>query len=102
MPLATGEETLLVLPGFDVKLLEKQGRLVDNIAWMKGVKNLPEMIKLLKDSGGFSEKSQLLIAKRCSLHDEELWKGEIQNALDLKFPEDYFATIMVRRRPSDA
>ena len=102
MPLATGEETLLVLPGFDMELLEKQSHLVENIAWMKGVKNLPEMIKLLKDSGGFSDKSQILIAKRCSLHDEDLWKGEIQSALDLKVPEDYFATIIVRRRPSDA
>lgn len=102
MPLATGEETLLVLPGFDMELLEKQIHLVENIAWMKGVKKLPEIIKLLKDSGRFSDKSQILIAKRCSLYDEELWKGEIQSALHLKLPEDYFATIIVRRRPSDA
>ncbi len=102
VPLATGEETLLILPGFEMELLEEQSRLVDNIAWMKGVKNLPEMIKLLKDSGRFSDKSQILIAKRCSLYDEELWKGEMQSALHLKVPEDYFATIIVRRRPSDA
>jgi precorrin-2/cobalt-factor-2 C20-methyltransferase len=102
MPLASGEETLLVLPEFDTELLEKQSRVVDNIAWMKGVKNLPEIIKLLKDSGRFSDKSQILIAKRCSFYNEELWKGEIQTALHLKLPKDYFATIMVKRRPSDA
>jgi len=102
MPLATGEETLLVLPGFDMELFVKQSRLVENIAWMKGVKNFPEMIKLLKDSGRFSDKSQILIAKRCSLYDEELWKGKIRSALHLKLPDDYFATVIVRRKPSDA
>jgi len=102
IPLAFGEETLLIMPKFDIDLLKEQSRLVDNIVWMKGVKRLPETIKILKESARFSDKSQILIAKRCSFSDEELWKGEIRGALHLKLAEDYFATMMVRRRPSDS
>jgi precorrin-2 methylase len=69
---------------------------------MKGVRNLPQTIKLLKDSSRFSDKSQILIAKRCSLPDEDLWKGEIHDAFHLKLQEDYFASVIVRRSPSDA
>lgn len=102
IPLASGEETLLIMPRFDLELLKEESRLVDNIVWMKGVRNIPETIKLLKDSSRFSDKSQILIAKRCSFSDEELWKGDIRDALHLKLQEDYFATMIVRRRPSDA
>jgi precorrin-2/cobalt-factor-2 C20-methyltransferase len=102
IPLASGDETLLIMPRFDLDLLKEQCRLVDNIVWMKGVRNLPETIKLLKDSSRFSDKSQILIAKRCSFPDEELWKGEIHDILDLKLQEDYFATMIAKRRPSDA
>jgi precorrin-2/cobalt-factor-2 C20-methyltransferase len=102
IPLALGEETLLIMPSFDLDLLKEQSRLVDNIVWMKGVRNLPETIRLLKDSSRFSDKSQIVIAKRCSFPDEELWKGDINEALHLKLEEDYFSTMIVRRRPSDA
>jgi precorrin-2/cobalt-factor-2 C20-methyltransferase len=102
IPLASGEETLLITPRFDSQLLKEQSRIVDNIVWMKGVRNLPETVTLLKESSGFSDKSQLLVAKRCSLHDEELWKGNIRDALRVKLPEDYFSTVIIRRRPSDA
>jgi precorrin-2/cobalt-factor-2 C20-methyltransferase len=102
VPLASGEETLLITPRFDLELLKEQSRLVDNIVWMKGVRNLTGTIKLLKDSSRFSDKSQILIAKRCSFPDEELWKGEIHDVLSLNLPEDYFATMIVRRSSSDA
>ncbi len=102
IPLAFGEETLLIMPSFDSDLLKEQSRLVDNIVWIKGIKKLPEAIKILHESARFSEKSQILIAKRCSFSDEEIWRGNVQDALILKLPEDYFAMMMVRRRPSDA
>jgi precorrin-2/cobalt-factor-2 C20-methyltransferase len=101
MPLASGEETLLIMPRFDLKLLKEESHLVDNIVWMKGVRNLPETIKLLVDSSRFSDKSQILIAKRCSFPNERLWKGHIHDALHLKLQEDYFATMIVKRKPSD-
>lgn len=102
IPLASGEETLLITPKFDLELLKDQSRLVDNIVWMKGVKNLPETIKLLRGSSRFTNKSQILIAKRCSFSDEKLWKGDMEDVLHLELEEDYFATMIVRRRPSDA
>jgi precorrin-2/cobalt-factor-2 C20-methyltransferase len=101
IPLASGEETLLIMPRFDLELMKEESRLVDNIVWMKGVRNLPEAIKLLTDSPRFSDKSQILIAKRCSFPDEELWKGDMRDLLQLKLQQDYFATMIVRRRPSD-
>jgi len=100
IPLASGEETLLIIPRFDLDRLKEQSRLVDNIVWMKGVRNFPEMIKVLKDSSRFSDKSQVLIARRCSLPDEELWIGDIDDALDSKLLEDYFVTTIVRRAAS--
>ena len=102
IPLATGEETLLITPTFDSELLKEQSHLVDNIVWMKGVRNLLKTVTLLKDTSRFSDKSQILVAKRCSLPDEELWKGNIRDALNVKLPEDYLSTVIVRRRPSDA
>ncbi len=102
MPLASGEETVLIMSRFDMELLKEQGHLVDNIVCMKAVSNFPETIKCLKASAGFSDKSQILIAKRCSFSDEELWKGKILDALNLKLSEDYFAMMIVRRKPSDA
>jgi precorrin-2/cobalt-factor-2 C20-methyltransferase len=102
VPLALGEETLLIVPTFDLTLLREQSRVVDNIVMMKGLRNLPETMQLLKDSSRFSDKSQVLIANRCSFPDEELWKGEIQEALHLNLRDDYFSTMIVRRRPSDA
>jgi precorrin-2/cobalt-factor-2 C20-methyltransferase len=102
IPLAFGEETLLIMPRLDMGLLKEQSRLVDNIVWMKGIKSLPETFKILKESARFSDNSQIVIAKRCSFLDEELWKGRIGDALYLKLAEDYFTTMMVRRRPSDA
>ena len=102
IPLASGEETLLIMPKFDLELLKEQSRLVDNIVWVKGVRNLAETIKFLKDSARFSDKSQILIARRCSFRDEELWLGDLQDALHVKFQEDYFATTIIRRRPIDA
>jgi len=102
LPLASGEESLLILPGFDLTLLKEQSRLVDNIVWMKGVRDYSETVKLLKASSKFSDKSQVLIARRCSLSDEQLWKGEIQNIVHAKLVEDYFATTIIKREPSDA
>lgn len=103
LPLASGDESLLILPGFDPALLKEQSRLVDNIVWMKGVRNYLETTKLLKAaSSKFSDKSQVLIAKRCSLPDEQLWKGDIQDVAHAKLLEDYFATTIIKRRPSDA
>ncbi len=101
MPLASGEETLLIMPKFDMELLKEESRLVDNIAWMKGVRNLPETIRLLTSSSRFSDRSQILIAKKCSFPDEELWTGNARDALNLKLQENYFATMIARRRPSD-
>jgi len=101
MPLASGDETLLIMPRFDLELLKEESRLVDNIVWMKGVRNLAETIKLLTNSSRFSDKSQILIAKRCSFPEEELWKGDMHDALQSKLQEDYFATVIVRRKPSD-
>jgi len=102
LPLASGDESLLILPRFDSALLKEQSRLADNIVWMKGVKNHPETVKLLKASSKFSDKSQVLIAKRCSFSDEQVWKGDIQDVVQAKTMEDYFATTIVKRRPSDA
>jgi precorrin-2/cobalt-factor-2 C20-methyltransferase len=102
IPLAFGEETLLIMPRSDMDLLKEESRLVDNIVWMKGVKRLPEIVSILKESGRFSDESQIVIAKRCSFSDEEEWKGRIRDAPHLKLAEDYFATMIVRRRPSDA
>jgi len=103
IPLASGEETLLIMPKFDLDLLKEQSRLVDNIVWVKGVRNLAETVKFLKDSARFSDKSQILIARRCSLPDEKLWIGSLGEALEPKFQDsDYFATTVVRRRSSDA
>jgi len=101
IPLASGDETLLIMPRFDLELLKEESRLVDNIVWMKGVRNLAETIKLLTNSSRFSDKSQILIAKRCSFPEEELWKGDMHDALQSKLQEDYFATVIVRRKPSD-
>jgi precorrin-2/cobalt-factor-2 C20-methyltransferase len=102
MPLASGEETVLIMPTFDSNLLREESRLVDNIVWMKGVSNLIEPVKLLKDSTRFSDKSQVLVGKKCSLPDEELWKGEIGDVSRVKLTDDYFSTVIVRRRSSDA
>jgi precorrin-2/cobalt-factor-2 C20-methyltransferase len=101
IPLASGDETLLIMPRFDLELLKEESRLVDNIVWMKGVRNLAETIKLLTNSSRFSDKSQILIAKRCSFPEEELWKGDMHDVLQSKLQEDYFATVIVRRKPSD-
>ena len=102
VPLAFGEETLLITPRLDMDMLKQESRLVDNIVWMKGIRKLPETIKILKKSARFTDKSQIVIAKRCSFSDEELWKGEIGNANTSKLIQDYFATMMIRRRPSYA
>jgi precorrin-2/cobalt-factor-2 C20-methyltransferase len=102
IPLAFGEETLLITPRSDMELLKEEGRLVDNIVWMKGVKRLPEIVNILKQSAGFSDESQIVIAKRCGFSDEQLWKGKPRDALHLKLAEDYFTMMMARRRPSDA
>jgi len=102
IPLAFGEEALLIMPRLDLNLLKEQSRLVDNIVWMKGVKNVPETANILKQSARFSDESQVIIAKRCTLPGEELWKGEIRDASLLKLPEDYFAMMVVRRKSSDA
>lgn len=102
VPLAFGEETLLITPRLDMSMLKEESRLVDNIVWMKGIRKLPQTIKTLKKSGRFTDKSQIVIAKRCSFSDEELWKGEIGNANTLNMMHDYFATLMIRRRPSYA
>ena len=101
IPLASGEETVLIMPKFDLDLLKEQSRLVDTIVWVKGARNFADAVKFLKDSARFSDKSQILIARRCSLPDEKLWKGNLEEALHIKFQEDYFATTIVRRRPSD-
>jgi precorrin-2/cobalt-factor-2 C20-methyltransferase len=102
IPLAFGEETLLILPRLDLNLLKEQSRIVDNIVWMKGVKSIPETVNILKQSARFSDESQVVIAKRCALTGEELWKGKVRDASHLKLPEDYFAMMVVRRNSSDA
>jgi precorrin-2/cobalt-factor-2 C20-methyltransferase len=101
VPLAFGEETLLITPRSDTDLLKEGTRLVDNIVWMKGVKRLPEVVNILKKSARFSDRSQIVIAKRCSFSDEELWIGRVRDALDSRLAEDYFAMMMLRRRSSD-
>lgn len=102
MPLALGEESLLIMPEFEEDLVKGMVGLIDNIVCMKGIKKLPQILKVLKESAGFSDKSQVLIAKRCSFIDEEIWKGEMKNALQLQLSEDYLAMLIVRRRPNGA
>jgi len=98
MPLAFGKESLLIMSEFDEDLVRGTSRLVDNVVCMKCVKRVPEILKILKESDSFSDKSQVLIAKRYSFADEEIWEGKLGDALQLKLPEDYFAVMIVRRR----
>jgi precorrin-2/cobalt-factor-2 C20-methyltransferase len=102
IPLAFGKESLLIMSEFDEELVRGTSRLVDNIACLKCVKKLPEILKTLKESNSFNDESQVTIAKRCSFTDEDIWEGELGDALQLNLPEDYLATMIVRRRANGA
>jgi len=100
MPLAIGQESLLIMPEFDDNLARKVGGLVDNIVCMKVVSSFPQILRTLKEYANFSDRSQVFIAKRCSFADELTWKGEMKDALQAQFSEDYFDLLMIRRKPN--
>jgi precorrin-2/cobalt-factor-2 C20-methyltransferase len=99
MPLAIGRESLLIMPEFDGELARKVAGLVDNIVCMKVVNSFPQILRTLKESANFSDRSQVFIAKKCSFADERTWKGDMKDALQFQFSEDYFDLLMIRRKP---
>lgn len=101
MPIAEADDAVAVVPAdLSPARIYEIAKNVDTIIFVKGIDNPAEMVEsLLK--GGFTRDSPLVFVKKCGGEVEEIKTGILKELQSWRV-EDYFSTIIVKKRTGDA
>jgi len=98
MPIAEAEEVVAIVPS-NTKLRKIRGiaKNADTLVFMKGTKLLKALPKELAICG-FSENSPVVIVKKNGASMEKIKTGRLGDLQNWRGCEDYFSTIVIKRR----
>lgn len=97
IPLAEKEEVITVIPSdLDAKLVEEVAKHSDNLVFIKCAYRLKELVPVLERSG-FKKNSTIALVKRCSMPEEEVTIGKLEELKNWKIDEDYFTIAIIKK-----
>jgi precorrin-2/cobalt-factor-2 C20-methyltransferase len=98
IPLAEKEEIITIIPSdLDEKLIEDTAKRSQNIVFIKCAYRLKELIPILERSG-FKAESTIALVRRCSMPEEEVTVGKLEEAKNWNIPQDYFSMAIVKKK----
>jgi len=96
IPIAEAEDAVVIIPTTsNLEKLEMLAQQADTIIFMKGIKDMEGLFKVLTRSG-FGENSQAVVATNIGTPSEEVRIMKLNDLRKMK-GESYFSTIIVRR-----
>ncbi|MGB9854216.1 MAG: precorrin-2 C(20)-methyltransferase [Candidatus Bathyarchaeales archaeon] len=97
-PIAEGEEVVAIIPSnTNLRKIRSIAENADTLVFMKGTKLLKELLKELAVCG-FNEKSPIVIVKKSDASEGEIKIGRLDDLQNWKVGDNYFSTIMIKRR----
>ncbi|MCP8307572.1 MAG: precorrin-2 C(20)-methyltransferase [archaeon] len=97
IPLAERDEAVVIIPSdFDSKQIEEMAKYIDNFVFMKGAQRLKDLVPIL-ERAGFTKKSTIVLAKRCTMPKEKLMIGKLIDVQSWDIYEDYFSMVIIKR-----
>jgi len=99
LPLAEKDEVVTIIPtNLDSAHLEDAARHADNLVFMKCAFHIKELIPTLLKSG-FTKNSTVALVKRCTLSEEKVIVGKLDEVSNWDVKEDYFSVAIVKKNP---
>ncbi|MCP8304764.1 MAG: precorrin-2 C(20)-methyltransferase [archaeon] len=96
--LAEGNEILTIVPSDrDLEQIEEIVRYADNLVFIKGVQRLKGILPIL-EKVGFTKNSLVIIARRCTMPNEEMKIGRLIDLQSWFASEDYFSMAIIKRK----
>ncbi|MDG6223488.1 MAG: precorrin-2 C(20)-methyltransferase [Candidatus Bathyarchaeota archaeon] len=96
IPLAEKSEVVAIIPSsVDSNRIGEIAKHADSLVLMKGAKRLKELIPVLEKSG-FSKNSIITVIRRCTMPDEKVIVGTLDDIKNWDIHEDYFSISMIK------
>jgi precorrin-2/cobalt-factor-2 C20-methyltransferase len=98
LPLAENEEVVSIVPSnLNPAKIEETAKHADTLVVMKCAHHIKEFIPILLKAG-FSSNSTIALVKRCTLPEEKVLVGKLNNVKDWDITEDYFSVAIIKKR----
>lgn len=96
IPLAEKSEVVAIIPSsVNSKRIGEIAKHADSLVLMKGAKRLKELVPVLEKSG-FSKNSIITVIRRCTMPEETVIVGNIDDVKNWDIHEDYFSISMIK------
>jgi precorrin-2/cobalt-factor-2 C20-methyltransferase len=98
LPLAEKEEVVSIVPSdLNPAKIEETAKHADTLVVMKCAHHIKEFIPILLKAG-FTSNSTIALVKRCTLPEEKVLVGKLNNVKDWDITEDYFSVAIIKKR----
>ncbi|PVX25443.1 MAG: precorrin-2 C(20)-methyltransferase [Candidatus Bathyarchaeum sp.] len=96
IPLAEKNEVIAVIPsGIDPKMIGEIAKNADSIVLLKGANRLKRLVPFLEKSG-FTKNSTIAIARRCTMPEENVMIGKLDDVKKWDIHDDYFSISIIK------
>jgi precorrin-2/cobalt-factor-2 C20-methyltransferase len=96
IPLAEKSEVVAIIPSsVNSKRIGEIAKHADSLVLMKGAKRLKELVPVLEKSG-FSKNSIITVIRRCTMPEETVIVGNMDDVKNWDIHEDYFSISMIK------
>jgi precorrin-2/cobalt-factor-2 C20-methyltransferase len=97
VPLAENEEVVAIIPSdLDSKLIEETAKQADTLVFMKCAHRFKDLVPILEKSS-FTKNSTIALVRRCTMPEEKVIVGKLEDVRSWDIPEDYFSMAIVKR-----
>ena len=96
IPLAEKSEVVAIIPSsIDSKRIEKIAQQAESLVLMKGATRLKELVPVLEKSG-FSKNSTITVIRRCTMPEENVIIGNMDDVKNWDIHDDYFSISIIK------
>jgi len=96
IPLAEKNEVVAIIPSnVNPSRIGEIAKHADSLVLMKGAKRLKELVPILEKSG-FSKNSVITLIRRCTMPEEKVIVGNMDDVKNWDIHEDYFSISMIK------
>ena len=97
IPLSLKDEVVSIMPSdLNIELIEDTAKHSDNLVFMKCAYRIKDAIPAL-ERAGFNSESTVALVKRCTLPEEQVRVGKLEDVKKWDIQEDYFSVAIVKR-----
>ena len=96
IPLAEKSEVVAIIPSsVESERIGEIAKHADSLVLMKGAKRLKELVPVL-EKAGFSKNSIITVIRRCTMPEETVIVGNMDDVKNWDIHEDYFSISMIK------